>query len=103
MADKKLTPEDLRSASGGASKETPGASSEKLGDSLKRLRNILDSDDDFSRVRYANLTEKELSSVLGAGANAIASALAAHGVKLERKKPGPPQTKEVREDAELGM
>ena len=104
MADKNLTPEDLRSATGGASKDTPGASSEKLGDSLKRLRQILDSDDDFSRVRSMNLTDKELNSVLGAGATAVANALEAHGVRLARRKPsGAGQSKDVREDVDVGM
>jgi hypothetical protein len=103
MADKKLTPEDLRSASGGAKKDTQsGPDAEQMSDELKRLRQILNSEDDFSRVRYANLTSKELASVLGAGATAVASALQGHGVRLERRKPdGGAPTVDIRQDKDF--
>jgi len=104
MADKKLTPEDLRSASGGASKEIhSGPGSEQMSDELKRLRQLLNSEDDFSRVRYANLTSKELASVLGAGTTAVANALQGHGVRLERRKPDAPPTVDIRQDAEFNV
>jgi len=104
MADKKLTPEDLRSASGGAKKDThSGPGSETMSDELKRLRQLLNSDEDFSRVRYANLSAKELASVLGAGTTAVANALQGHGVRLERRKPDAPPTVDIRQDAEFNV
>ena len=103
MADKKLTPEDLRTATGGVSKEThSGASgSETQSESLERLRQLLASDDDFTRVRSANLTAKELASVLGAGSTAVANALQGHGIMLQRRKSGAPPTADFRQDAEF--
>ena len=99
MADKKLTPQDLLTATGGASKDVPGDGSDKLSDSLSRLRHLLASDDDFKRVRYAGLTEKELASVLGAGTSAVANALGAHGVEIRRRAAmGSPPVADVRED-----
>jgi hypothetical protein len=100
MADKKLTPEDLRTASGGASKDVrSGPDSDKLSDNLARLRQILNSEADFDRVRYANLSAKDLASVLGAGASAVAAALEAQGISLQRRKAASaPPTADVRGD-----